>query len=58
MRYLTAPQAAKKLKVTRQEVARLIRIGKLEATRFGNYWMIREQDVRNLAPRKRGRPKR
>ena len=43
-KYITSPQAAKILDVDRVTVARLIREGKIPASKFGDRWFI-ERDV-------------
>ena len=47
--YITSPQAAKILDVDRVTVARLIREGKIPASKFGNRWFIEKDVVEKFA---------
>ena len=56
MKLLTATEAAKALGVSRQRICYLLAAGRLPATRFGQAWMIREEDLRAFVRLPRGRP--
>ena len=59
--YLTAAEAAKKLKVHPETIKRLCRQGELPADKLGNTWLIKEDTLSVFAGTYRssvGRPKR
>ncbi len=56
MEFLTTQQAADKLGVHRSRVHALIQAGRLPAQKFGNVYMIREEDLKLVEERKVGRP--
>lgn len=57
MKKLTAKQAAEKLNVNDSRVRQLINSGKLPAEKYGNLWLIDEQDLELVKDRKpTGRP--
>lgn len=58
MANLTTTQAADLLNVTTRRVQALIKAGRLPAQRFGRDWQIKEADLKLVADRKTGRPKR
>lgn len=53
---LTTKETAEKLGVSVRRVNDLITSGRLPAERFGNAYIIREQDLKLVADRKPGRP--
>ena len=58
--YVDVLQAAKMLSVHPETVKRLIRLGKLPATKFGNKWLITRDRLFAFAggyDRRRGRPR-
>lgn len=55
-KYLTTIEAAARLGVTRQFVARLCTEGKLAGERFGRDWFIPESALRKYRPAPVGRP--
>jgi excisionase family DNA binding protein len=57
MELLTTKQAAQKLGITPRRVQALIEAGKLPASKFGRDYMIKEADLKLVAERKVGRPK-
>jgi excisionase family DNA binding protein len=58
MAKLTAKQAAKKLGVNDSRVRQLIGSKKLPAEKYGNLWLIEEEDLGFVKDRKpTGRPK-
>lgn len=57
MKFLTAEQAGKKLGITRRRVRALIKAGRLHAVKHGHMWLIMEKDLKSVAVRKPGRPK-
>jgi len=57
MKLLSAKEAAEKLGVSDRRVRFLITSGKLPATRVGNSYVIQESDLKVVAERKNGRPK-
>jgi excisionase family DNA binding protein len=57
MELLTTKEAADKLGVHRSRIHALIQSGRLPAEKFGNVYMIREQDLKLVEERKPGRPK-
>jgi excisionase family DNA binding protein len=56
MEFLTTQQAADKLGVHRSRIHALIQAGRLPAEKFGNVYMIKEDDLKLVAERKIGRP--
>ena len=52
-RILSVTEAAATLGVTRQAVGKLIRAGRLKASRVGNQWCVRSADLDRI---KYGRP--
>ncbi len=54
---LTCKQAAEKLGVTKQQVSLYIKAGQLPALRFGDRWIILEEELRHVKDLKPGRPK-
>jgi excisionase family DNA binding protein len=57
MKLLTTKQAAKALAVNDSRVRQLILSGRLPAQKFGRDWIIKENDLKRVADRKPGRPK-
>lgn len=57
MTMLTTEQAAERLGITPARVRVLIREGRLPAQSFGRAHMIREEDLKLVADRKPGRPR-
>ena len=57
MKLLSAKEAAEKLGVSDRRIRFLITDGKLPATRVGNSYVIQESDLKIVAERKTGRPK-
>jgi excisionase family DNA binding protein len=57
MKLLSAKEAAEKLGVSDRRVRALITTGKLPATRVGNSYVIQESDLKTVAERVNGRPK-
>jgi excisionase family DNA binding protein len=57
MKLLTTKQAAKALAVNDSRVRQLILSGRLPAQKFGRDWIIKEKDLKKVADRKPGRPK-
>ena len=57
MKILTTEQAAERLGIGSQRVRDLIKAGRLPAERFGSQWLIKEKDLKLVAVRKPGRPK-
>ncbi len=57
MKLLSAKEVAKKLGVSDRRVRFLITSGRLPAIRVGNTYVIQEKDLRFVAERKNGRPK-
>ena len=53
---LTVTQAAARLGISRQRVCSLLAAGRLPATRFGQAWMITEEDLAAFVRLPRGRP--
>lgn len=57
MNKLTAKQAAERLNVNDSRIRQLINSGKLPAEKYGNLWLINEQDLNLVQDRKpTGRP--
>ncbi len=57
MNKITAKQAADKLNVNDSRIRQLIISGKLPAEKYGNLWLINEQDLELVKDRKpTGRP--
>ena len=54
---LTTKEVAEKLGVSLRRVQAMIERGRLPATKFGRYYMIRESDLKLVENRKVGRPK-
>jgi excisionase family DNA binding protein len=57
MKLLSAKEVAEKLGVSDRRIRALITTGKLPATRVGNSYVIQESDLKIVAERKNGRPK-
>jgi excisionase family DNA binding protein len=57
MKILTTEEAGQRLGIGKQRVRDLIESGRLPAKKFGRTWMIEEQDLKRVAVRKPGRPK-
>lgn len=57
MNTLTTEQAAERLGVTASRVRVLIRGGRLPAQKFGRDYLIKEKDLKLVADRKPGRPR-
>jgi excisionase family DNA binding protein len=57
MSLLTTKEVAARLGVTIQRVQALIRDGRLPANKLGRDYVIKEQDLRLVADRKPGRPR-
>ncbi len=57
MKLLSAKDVAEKLGVSDRRVRFLITSGKLPASRVGNSYVIQESDLKVVAYRKNGRPK-
>lgn len=57
MESLTTKQVAERLGVTIRRVQALITAGRLPAQKFGRDFMIKEKDLKLVADRKVGRPK-
>jgi len=54
---MTTAEAAKKLKIGAIRVRVLIRAGRLPAKRIGRDWLIESSDLKLVAVRRPGRPK-
>lgn len=57
MEPLTAAEAAKRLNVSVRRVQQLVKSGRLPATLFGGALMINAEDLKLVAERKPGRPR-
>jgi excisionase family DNA binding protein len=57
LKLLTTKQAAKALAVNDSRVRQFILSGRLPAQKFGRDWIIKEKDLKRVADRKPGRPK-
>ncbi len=57
VKLITTSEAAEKLGISIDRVQALIRAGRLPATMFGRVYMINEKDLKLVADRKPGRPK-
>ena len=57
MKILTTKQAAKALGINDSRVRQLILSGRLPAQKFGRDWIIKEKDLKKVADRKPGRPR-
>lgn len=57
MNLLTTKEVAARLGVTIQRVQALIRDGRLPASKLGRDYVIKEQDLKLVADRKPGRPR-
>ncbi len=57
MDYITTKQAAKKLGINDSRVRQLILAGRLPAEKAGRDWLIKESDLKEVADRKPGRPR-
>lgn len=55
-RYLTLPEIAERLKVSRRTVYRWIKDEDLNAYKFANEYRITEADLRDFLERRRTRP--
>jgi excisionase family DNA binding protein len=56
-RYLTLPEVAEKLKVSRRTVYRWIKAGDLDAYQFGREYRITESDLKEFLEARRFRAK-
>ncbi len=54
---LNTNEAAEKLNISAIRVRQLIREGRLAATKVGRDYVIQESDLKGIAERKNGRPK-
>jgi excisionase family DNA binding protein len=54
--YISAPEAAEILGVSRQRVLQLIQQKRLKATMVGSVYLIKKADLANIEARKPGRP--
>ncbi len=54
---LTTSEVAEKLGVTRWRVSQLIKDGRLKAEKYGQIYLIKEEDIEIVKERKTGRPK-
>lgn len=54
---LTTAEVAQRLGVTRWRVNAMIRDKRLKAERFGQIFLVKESDLKDVAERKAGRPK-
>jgi excisionase family DNA binding protein len=57
MNILTAGEAAERLDVSVRRVQQLVKAGRLPAKVFGGSFMIQESDLKLVADRKPGRPR-
>ena len=57
MKLLNTKQAAKALAVNDSRVRQLILSGRLPAQKIGRDWIIKEKDLKKVADRKPGRPR-
>jgi excisionase family DNA binding protein len=57
MKLLTTKEAAERLGVTVTRIQQLIGEGKLPAEKMGRDYFIKEDDLKLVADRKRGRPR-
>jgi excisionase family DNA binding protein len=57
-RYLTLPEVAERLKVSRRTVYRWIKDEDLNAYKFANEYRITESDLKDFLARRRTRPAR
>jgi excisionase family DNA binding protein len=57
MNLLTTKEVSARLGVTIQRVQAMIRDGRLPASKLGRDYVIKEQDLRLVADRKPGRPR-
>ena len=57
MKLLTTPEAAERLGITLARVQQLIWKGRLPAQKIGRDYVINEDDLKLVAERKPGRPK-
>ncbi len=57
MKVLTTSEASEKLNVSVRRVHQFIEQGRLPAEKFGRDYVIKEKDLRLVAERKNGRPK-
>ena len=56
--YISTPEAAEILGVSRQRVLQLIHQKRLKATKVASVYLIKKSDLENIEARKPGRPKR
>ncbi|MFY9619452.1 MAG: helix-turn-helix domain-containing protein [Pyrinomonadaceae bacterium] len=54
--YISTPEAAKILGVSRQRVLQLIHQKRLKATKVASVYLIKKSDLTNIEARKPGRP--
>jgi excisionase family DNA binding protein len=57
MKIINTKQAAKLLGVNYSRVRQLILAGRLPALKIGRDWIIKERDLKKVADRKVGRPR-
>ncbi len=57
MKLLNTNEVAEKLKVSAIRVRQLIRQGRITATKVGRDYVIQASDLKGIAKRKNGRPK-
>ena len=55
-RYLTLPEIAERLKVSRRTVYRWVKDGDLNAYKFANEYRITERDLKDFLEHRRTRP--
>jgi excisionase family DNA binding protein len=53
---LTTSEVAERLGVTRWRINAMIKSGRLRAEKFGQIYLVREQDLKSVMERKPGRP--
>ncbi len=57
MKLLNTKEASEKLNVSAIRIRQLIQQGRIPATKVGRDYVIQESDLKDLAQRKNGRPK-
>ncbi len=57
MKLLNTKEASEKLNVSAIRIRQLIQQGRIPATKVGRDYVIQESDLKDLAERKNGRPK-
>jgi excisionase family DNA binding protein len=55
---LPIAEAARRINISRQRLAVLVKQGRVAARKFGRQYLIRAVDLNHIAERKAGRPKR